>query len=215
MKARLQFSSMVILALLLCFSCTRPSFTLMGIHTGVSRVSYLDSEGALTSSYESLSVFIESEEGANLQMEVTSPDGLTTWLFPASTRSVDKQGFYGKAGLSLGQWMSLPRGEWSLRALRSDGRTITEHFTLEEGAEATSFQHHLNAEEGTLVLDGQVRECAIQLLDEKKKTLYSTLTTDQTLELSKLYPQWDRVRFIGLAWYDEAARQSQIVWYTL
>ncbi|MBI9094667.1 MAG: hypothetical protein JEY71_07280 [Sphaerochaeta sp.] len=215
MKVRLRFSFLIILALLLCFSCTRPPFTLMGIHTGVSRVSHFDSEGKLTTSYESLSVFIESEEDAELQMEVTSPDGLTTWLFPAPKKSIDKQGYYGKAGLSLGQWMSLPSGEWSLRVLRSDGRTITEHFALEKGAEATSFQHHLDAGKGTLVLDGEVGECAIQLLDETKKTLYATLTTEQTIDLTKLYPQWDRVRFLGLAWYDEAAKKSQIAWYAL
>ncbi len=215
MNARLRFSFVLLLALLLCFSCARPSFTLMGIHTGVSRISHVDSGGALTSSYESLSVFVESEEDANLQMEVTSPDELNTWVFPASKKRVDKQGYYGKAGLSLGQRIPLPRGEWSLRVLRDDGRTITEHFTLEKGMEATSFQHHLDAAEGKLVLDERVKECAIQLLDKTKKTLYSTLTTEQTLELTKLYPQWDRVRYLGLAWYDEAAKQSQIIWYTL
>jgi hypothetical protein len=215
MKARVQVSSIVILGLLLCFSCARPSFTLMGIHTSVSLVSHVDREGTLTSSYESLSVFIESEEDANLQMEVTSPDELNTWLFPATKESVDKQGYYGKAGLSLGQRVPLPRGEWSLRVLRDDGRTITEHFTLEKGSVITPFQHHLDAVEGKLVLDEQVKECAIQLLDETEKTLYSTLTTEQTIDLTNLYPKWDSVRFLGLAWYDEAAKQSQIVWYSL
>ena len=215
MKARLRVSSIVILALLLCFSCARPSFSLRGVHTSVSLVSHFDSEGTLTSSYESLGVFIESEEDATLQMEVTSPDALNTWLFPAMKKSVDKQAYYGKSALSLGQRMPLPRGEWSLRVLRDDGRTISENFTLEKGSEIASFQHHLDAVEAKLVLDEQVRECAVQLLDEKKKLLYSTLTTEQTLELASLYPNWENVRFVGLTWYDEAARLNQIVWYTL
>jgi len=215
MKARLRFSCIVILALLLCLSCTRPPFSLMGIHTGVSLVSHFDREGTLTSSYESLSVFIESEEDAILQMEVTSPDERNTWLFPAMKKSVGKQGYYGKSALSLGQRLLMPRGEWSLRVLRDDGRTISEHFTLEQGMEPKSFLHHLDAEKATLVLDGQVKEFSLQLLDENKKLLYSTLTTEQTLDFTSLYPKWDKVRFVGLTWYDEEARMNQIVWYTL
>jgi len=215
MKARLRFPTIVILALLLCFSCTRPSFSLIGLHTALSLVSHFDSEGKLTSSYESLSVFIETEEDANLQMEVTSPDERNTWLFPAMKKSVEKKDYYGKTALSLGQKMPLPKGEWSLRILRDDGRSIEENFTLEKGKEPQSFQHHLDAEKGTLVLDEQVKECSLQLLDENKKVLYSTLTTEQTLQLTSLYPTWDEVRFVGITWYDEAARLNQIVWYTL
>jgi|GEM_PF-4743350 len=215
MKTKLRFSFVVILALVLCFSCTRPSFTLMGLHTGLSLVHQGNSEGTLISNYESLSVFIESEEDATLQMEITSPDGLNTWLFPAARKSVGKQGYYGNTGLSLGPSMPLPSGEWTLRVLSSDGRTITENFTLERGSDPQPFVHHLDAEKGILVLDEQVKECSLQLLDREKKILYSTLTTEQALDLARFYPTWDQVRFVGLTWYDEAARMSQIVWYTL
>lgn len=215
MKARLRVSSIVILALLFCLSCTRPSFSVMGVHTGVSLVHHFDKDGVQTQSYESLSVFIESEEDANLQMEVTSPDARTSWLFSAVRKSVDNQGYYGKAGLTLGQTMPLARGEWSVRVLRDDGRTITESFTLEKGSDPQSFLHQLDAEKGTLVLDEQLRECSLQLLDEKQKILYSTLTSEQTLDLASLYPTWDRVRFVGITWYDESAKMNQIAWYTL
>lgn len=211
MKARLHVLSICILALLLCLSCTRPSFTLMDIHTGVARVSHYDREGTLTSSYESLSVFVESEEDANLQMEVTSPDGLTTWLFPAGKN----QEYYGKSSLSLGERMPIPGGEWSLRVMRDDGRTIAESFVVERGSEAASYQYHLDADTLSLVLDEKIRECAIQLLDKNKNVLYRSTTTEQRLELTSLYPKWDRVRFVGLSWYDEGAMQSQIVWYAL
>lgn len=215
MKARLQVSIGVIVVLLLFFSCARPAFSLMGIHTGVSLVHQYDSEGTLLYSYEALSVFIESEEDANLQMEVSSPDGLNTWLFPAVKKSVGGLTYYGKAALSLGQRVSLPRGEWSLRVLRDDGRTISENFTLEKGSDPPPFLHHLDAGKGELILDDQVRECAIQLLDEKKKSLYSTLTKEQTLNLASLYAKWDKVRFVVLSWYDEPSKQSQIAWYEL
>lgn len=215
MKARLQISSLMILALLLSISCARPSFSLMGIHTSVSSIHHYDGEGNLTSAYESLGVFIESEEDASLQMEVTSPDGLDTWLFPAVKQTVDKQLYYGKSGLSLGTRVPLPRGEWSLRILRSDGRTITEHFTLEKGFEVTPFEHHFDAEKGVLFLDEQVREYALQLLDEKKRILFATTTTEQSLDLKSFYPKWDTVRFLALSWYDEAAKQSLVAWYDL
>lgn len=215
MRTRLQLSSIVIVALLLCLSCTRPSFTLMGIHTGVSRVSHYDREGELTSSYESLSVFVESEEDANLQMEVSSPDGQSSWLFPAKTERIDKIDYYGKASLSLGEQMPLPRGEWSLRVMRDDGRTITESFVLEAGTEAALAQHLLDSDTGTLILPEQVRECAIQLLDVNRRVLHRSTTTEQTIALTSLYTNWDKVRSVGLSWYDEGAKQSQIVWYSL
>lgn len=215
MKARLQVSCCVTLALLLFLSCTRPPFSLRGIHTEVSLVQHVDSEGSLTLSYESLSVFVQSEEDANLQMEVTSPDGLDTWLFTAIKKSVDKQQYYGKPALSLGERMPIPRGEWSLRILKDDGRTIAEHFIVEKGSEPQSLQHQLDAKKGLLVLDEKVNECALHFLDEKKTVLYSTVTTDHTIDLAKLYPKWDKVRFLTLSWYDEAAKMSQVVWYDL
>lgn len=215
MRARLYVSSLVIVVLLLCFSCTRVSFTLMGLHTAVSLVSLADSEGKITSSYESLGLFIESEEDATLQMEVVSPDGLNTWLFPAGKKSVGNQDYYGKSGLTLGARAPLPRGQWSVRILRDDGRTITESFILEKGSEPLSCEHHLDAQKGTLVLDSQAKECSLQLLDEKKNVLHRSTTTEQTLDLTDLYPNWDKVRFVGISWYDEAARMSQMVWYTL
>lgn len=215
MKARLQVCFGVILALLLCFSCTRPSFSVMDMQTEVSLVHYFDTEGSLTSSYESLSVFIESEDDANLQMEISSPDGLNTWLFQATKKIVTKQSYYGKAGLSIGERIPLPRGEWLLRVLSSDGRTIAEHFTLERGSEASSFQHHLDAETAVIVLDEQAKEYDLRLLDEKRSILFSTLTTEHTIDLTKLYPKWDKVRFVVLTWYDETAKQSQVAWYAL
>ncbi len=215
MKTRLHVSSLVLVALLFCVSCARPPFSLMDLHTGVSLVSHFDREGNRTSSYESLSVFVESEEGANLQMEVISPDALNTWLFPAEKKRVDNQDYYGKAALSLGQRMALPRGEWSLRVMRNDGRTITENFILEKGSAPQAYEHHLDAEKGELVLDARVKECSIQLLDEKRNVLHRSTTTEQTLDLSLLYPNWDKVRFIVLGWYDDPAKQSQITWYTL
>lgn len=187
----------------------------MGIHTGVSLVSHVDRDGSLVSSYESLGVFIESEEDADLQMEVTSPDGLNSWIFPVQKKRVDNQDFYGKSGLSLGPRVPLPRGEWSLRILQSDGRTLTENFTLEKASEQTSYQHHLDADTGFLVLDELVGECALLLLDETKKVLLRSTTTEQTIDLTSLYPQWDEVRLLGLSWYEETAKLSHEVWYTL
>lgn len=215
MKGWLRFSSLMILALGLFFSCSRPSFTLMGIHTSVTLVSLVDSEGNLTASYESLGVFIESEGDATLQMEVTSPDFLNTWLFQAMKKSADKQDYYGKSGLSLGSGMPLPRGQWSVRILRDDGRTITESFFLEKGSQTQAFEHHLDAQKGLLVLDSQLMECSLQLLDEKKNVLHRSTTTEQMIDLTSLYPKWDKVRFVGLSWYDEAARMSQMLWYAL
>ncbi len=215
MKTRLHVSSLVLVALLSCVSCARPPFSLIDLHAGVSRVSHFDSEGNRTSSYESLSVFIESEEGANLQMEVLSPDALSTWLFPAEKKRVDNQDYYGKADLSLGQRMALPRGEWSLRVMRDDGRTITEQFTLESGDEPQDVHHHLEAEKGELTLDTRVRECSILLLDEKRDVLHRSTATGQTLDLTLLYPNWEKVRFVVLGWYDDPSKQSQIAWYTL
>ncbi len=215
MKARLRVSFIVILSLVLTLSCARPPFNLLGIHTGVNLVTHVDREGYVSSSYESLSVFVESEDDANLQMEVISPDTLNTWIFPALKQSVDKQGYYGKAGLTLGSHAPLPRGEWSVRVLKSDGRTITEHFTLEKGSATASYENHLDAEKKELILDVKIGECALQLLDETNKVLYRSTTTEQAIDLSTLYPKWDRVRSVGLSWYDEASRQSHIVWYDL
>lgn len=215
MKVRLQVSGVVIVAFLLFFSCARPSFTLMGTHAAVSRVSHYDTEGSLISRYESLSIFIESEEDAILQMEVTSPDRLNTWLFPAKKKIVADQGYYGKAGLSLGQRLPLPRGEWELRILKDDGRTITEPFMLEKGSEAQTYQHLLDGVEGNLVLDESVKECSIQILDENRAPLYSTLTTEQTISLGSLYPKWEKARFVVLSWYDEPSKLSHIAWYEL
>lgn len=215
MKARLQVSFGVIVALLLCFSCTRPPFSVMALHPEVSLVHHFDRDGSLTSSFESLSVFIVSEDDANLQMEISSPDGLNTWLFQATKKSIAKQSYYGKAGLCLGSRVPLPRGEWLLRVLSSDGRTITEQFILEKGSEASSFHHHLDAEAAVIVLDEQAKEYDIRLLDEKRSTLFSTLTLEHTIDLAKLYPKWDKVSFVVLTWYDETAKQSQVAWYTL
>ena len=215
MKTKLRVSFVIIVALLICVSCTRPSFTLQGVHTGVSLTHTFTSEGILPSRYESLSVFIESEKDANLQLEVVSPDGLNIWLFPVTKKTVEKQEYYGKANLSIGSWMPLPRGEWTLRILRDDGRTITEQFTVETGSEVQSFHHQLDGVQGKLVLDEQVKQCSIQLLNEEKKSLYSIITTEQTLELASLYPKWEQVRFVVISWYDDSAMLSQIAWYAL
>lgn len=215
MKGRLRVLSVGILALLLSVSCARPSFSLTGIQSTLSSVHLLDREGALITSYESLSLFVETEEDATLQMEIISPDGLNSWVFPAEKQIWEKQDYYGKSGLSLGQRMPLPRGQWSLRLLNSDGRTLTEQFSVEKGSAFSSFQHQVDAEEGTLLLDESMGECAIQLLDEKKRVLHRSTTTEQSIDLTSLYPKWDSVRFVGLTWYDEGARANQIVWYAL
>lgn len=215
MKARLRVTAVVLLALLLASSCTRPPFSLMETHSSLASVYHLDREGSLTDKYESLGVFIVSEGDASLQMEVTSPDGMSTWLFPAEKRNVADQDYYGKSGLTLGRLMSLPRGEWSLRVLNSDGRTLTDQFTVQQGPAPSSFHHHLDAEEGTLVLDEGFNEYGLQLLDAKGRELYRSTTTEHRIELTSLYSKWDEVRFVGIAWYDDPSLQSMIVWYDL
>lgn len=204
-----------LLVLSLFFSCSRPPFSVLGIHPQVSSVQHYDRHGSLLSSYESLSIFIESEEDARLQMEVTSPDGLNSWIFPAEKRSLENGSFYGRSSLSLGGRISIPPGEWSVRLLNSDGRTISEHFTVERGAEAVSYQTLFDGEKGTLVLDERIVECALELLDEKKRVLHRSTTTGQMIDLTSLYAHWDRVAFVGLSWYDEGSSVSQILWYEL
>lgn len=215
MKGKLHVLLLGILALVLTFSCARPPFSLTGVHSSLSSVHLHDREGSLISSYESLGVFVETEEGSSLQMEVTSPDGLIFWVFPAEKKSWDGQDFYGRASLSLGQQMPLPRGQWSLRLLASDGRTLSESFVVEEGSPFTPYQHQMDADRGVLLLDEGGAEYAIQLLDEKKSALFRSTSTEQRVDLTSLYQRWDKVRFVGVSWYDEGAKASQIVWYTL
>lgn len=215
MKARLHSLFISILVLLLFFSCSRTPFSVLGLHSSLSSVHLFDREGSLSSSYESLALFVELEQDAALQLEVISPDGLNSWIFAAEKQEMESGEYYGKGGLTLGQSVPLPPGTWSVRILNSDGRTLTESFTLEKGPKAPPFHHQLDAEKGLLVLDEGITEYSIQLLDEKKKVLHRSTTTEQTLDLTSLYPSWQKVHFVGLAWYDEAAKASQIVWYAL
>ncbi|MDY0290298.1 MAG: hypothetical protein RBR15_15835 [Sphaerochaeta sp.] len=215
MKARLGLLAAGVAALLLFFSCSRPPFTLSGVHVSVSTVSTLDRDGTLVESHESLGIFFEGEAKGDLQMEVISPDGLTSWIFPAEKRIVEKVSYYGRSNLTLGGRMPLPRGVWSMRVLNSDGRTLTEQFSVEKGLEAAPYQNSLDAEAGLLVLDESLGACELQLLGEKKEVLHRSTTTEQSITLTSLYQKWEKVRHVGLAWYDEGARAGRIVWYAL
>lgn len=215
MKVRLRLYAISIVVLLFFLSCSRPPFLLSELHVSVSSVSTLDRDGSLVECHESLGLFFESDTKEALQMEVISPDGLNSWIFPASQSSVGKESYYGRSNLTLGERMPLPRGVWSVRILNSDGRTLTEEFTVEKGLEAVQYQNSLDAETGLLVLDEGLGECDLQLLDEKKEVLHRSTTTEQSIELTSLYQRWEKVRYVGLAWYDEEARASQIVWYAL
>ncbi len=215
MRTRLHIVLGSLLVLSCFFSCSRPPFSVLDIHPALNSVRHYDRDGSLTASYESLSLFIESEENAFLQMEITSPDGLNSWIFPAEKRSLDKESYYGRGSLSLGQRVPIPQGQWLVRILNSDGRTISEHFTITRGSEAPSYQNLFDAVEGTLLLDERIAECALQLLDEKRGVLHRSTTTEQMIDLTSLYAKWDRVSLVGLAWYDESSKANLLVWYEL
>ncbi|MDT4761746.1 hypothetical protein [Sphaerochaeta sp. PS] len=216
MKARLPILVCVGFAFSLLFSCSRSPFTLIEVHSEVSTVRLYDRAQQLITQYESLGVFLQTEEEQpSLQLEVTSPDGLNTWLFKAEKKVVDGIPYYGSANLSLGPLVPIAEGQWSLRVLKDDGRTLSDSFMVEKGTASPRPLPEVDRESWTLAVGDGIGEYGLQLLDEKGRLLFSKTTGDRQVNLQQLYKKWENVHTLGLAWYDERAKESQIVWYLL
>lgn len=208
MARRYSISLIVLSVILVSISCSRAPFSLIALHTELSLTRHYDREGRVSVEYESLALFLESEVGNTLHMEVLAPDTLTSWSFPATPQMVKEHQYYGRGGLTLGSGTSLPRGEWEVKILHSDGRTITEHFTLEQTAQPLYSSDNYTIVDDTLILGEGITDYSLEFLDAYENVLYTSFGTEQEVELSSLYPIWQQAHYLLLCWYDEPAQMS-------
>ena len=208
----------LIFLVLLGISCTRSDFSLVSLQHGVSYVTLLNAKGEVVDAFESLSLYVETEdsEASDLQMEVSSPDGASIWNFQAEKRVVNKTTYHGSSSLVMGNNIPLMQGEWTVQVLNADGRTLSDTFILE-----TYPNRRIPKEvvfdplKGDLQIDSDGSEYRIQLLDAKKKILYESLQTQQVLHVRDYFVQWNRVKYIVLAYFDDTTNMTELIHISL
>lgn len=203
---------------LLGISCSRSTFSLISVQQGVSNVTLLNEQGKVLESFESLSLYVETEDpkASDLQIEVISPDGASQWTFMAEKREVDTTTYYGSSNLVMGSSLPMMQGAWKVQVLNADGRTLSDTFTIETYPERrTPLDLTFDPLTKTIQMGKGIAEYKIQLLDEKRKVLYESLQSSSEIVIGNLFASMTKVKFIVLAYFDDHTNMTELISITL
>jgi hypothetical protein len=205
-------------------SCTRTPFTLIAETHSVSSFTRYQKNGEVLSSYENLSIYIETtdDKEKSLQMEVTSPSGLSIWNFQATKKEIDGISYFGSSDLVMDTGKAFENGLWHLLVMRKDGKSLETDFMV-----STRVSEHrenpliieYDKDNGTLSLQGQDEVLSkgyiLSFLTENKTILYEGELQETFIDAKNLTEKWKLIDSLLIGSYDSAANLSIVGWYGL
>lgn len=205
-------------------SCSRIPFTLVSETHAVSSVTRYGKDGDVLETYETLSIYIETEEAESqdLQMQVTSPSGLDSWNFPATRKEVDGVVYYGSSALARTEGKQLENGLYHLLVMRKDGKSLEKEFLVQTQNPKTAnipYQVSFTRQTGMLAVEYPEAKAfqpyLVSLLSKTNAVLFEGEMQGASLDVKKLTERWSQIDSVMIGYFDSFGNRSIIGWYDL